>query len=131
MMTKSPIAGPIFNQDSSEFFFTHTADEISGEAVDAYIDRLAHAGVGTFVSCGNAMRANYASEVWERDWHGYDPEGSDDQPVLKHIPVEQVRTFRQRLDSAKRLADKGVDFHASFRALSPPWIGCLDDHADE
>lgn len=112
MMTKSPIAGPIFNQDSSEFFFTHTADEISGEAVDAYIDRLAHAGVGTFVSCGNAMRANYASEVWERDWHGYDPEGSDDQPVLKHIPVEQVRTFRQRLDSAKRLADMGVDFHA-------------------
>lgn len=44
------IAGPIFNQDSTEFCYTHSADVVSGEAVDAYIDRLAQAGVRTFVS---------------------------------------------------------------------------------
>ncbi len=111
-----PIAGPIFNQDSTEFFYTHSADIVSAEAVDAYIDRLAQAGVKTFVSCGNAQRANYASEVWESDWHGYDSDGPDDQPVLKHVLPEQVAPFRRRIDSAKRLADLGVDFHE--RALA-------------
>lgn len=110
------IAGPIFNQDSTEFFYTHSADEVSGEAVDAYIDRLKQAGVATFVSCGNAQRANYASEVWETDWHGYDPEGPDDQPVLRHLNGPIVAAFRKRIDSAKRLADLGVDFHE--RALA-------------
>lgn len=116
MINLPQINGPIYNQDSSEFFFTHSAEQVSGEAVDAYIDRLAVAGVGTFASCGNAQRANYASEVWERDWHGYDPEGPDDQPVLKHALKEQIVPFRHRLDSAKRLAEMGVDFHQ--RALA-------------
>lgn len=109
-------AGPIFNQDSTEFFYTYSADEMSGETVDAYIDRLKKAGVATFVSCGNAQRANYASEVWESDWHGYDSEGPDDQPVLKHALKEQIKPFRRRLDSAKRLSEMGVDFHE--RALA-------------
>ena len=39
------IAGPIFNQDSTEFFFVRTADQMSGETVDAYIDDLARFGV--------------------------------------------------------------------------------------
>jgi len=108
--------GPIFNQDSTEFYYTHSAEVVSGEAVDAYIDRLAQAGVGTFVSCGNAQRANYASKVWESDWHGYDPDGPDDQPVLRHALKGQISPFRHRLDSAKRLADMGVDFHE--RALA-------------
>ena len=116
MNTIPRIAGPIFNQDSTEFFYTHAADVVSGEAVDAYIDRLNQAGVGTFVSCGNAQRANYASEVWESDWHGYDPEGPDDQPVLRHLKGPIVGAFRKRMDSAKRLADLGVDFHE--RALA-------------
>lgn len=52
------IVGPIFNQDSTEFFFVRTADQMSGETVDAYIDELARAGVGAFFSDVNAMRAN-------------------------------------------------------------------------
>jgi hypothetical protein len=103
--------GPIFNQDSTEFFYTHTPDQISGEAVDAWVDSLAEAGVGTLVSNTCAMRANYASRVWEPDWHGYDPDGPDDQPVLKHLPPESIAGTRRRLDSAKRLADMGINFH--------------------
>lgn len=115
--TKNPrIAGPIFNQDSTEFYFVRTADQMSGETVDAYIDDLARAGIGAFFSDVNAMRANYASKVWETDWHGYDPQGPDDQPVLRHLPAASIAPTRRRLDSAKRLADLGVNFHQ--RALT-------------
>jgi len=110
------IAGPIFNQDSTEFYFVRTADQMSGETVDAYIDDLARAGIGAFFSNVNAMRANYASKVWETDWHGYDPAGPDDQPVLRHLPTASIAPTRRRLDSAKRLADLGVNFHQ--RALA-------------
>lgn len=110
------IAGPIFNQDSTEFFFVRTADQMSGETVDAYIDDLARSGIGAFFSDVNAMRANYASKVWETDWHGYDPKGPDDQPVLRHLPAASIPPTRRRLDSAKRLADRGINFHQ--RALA-------------
>ena len=60
-----PWQGPLFNQDSTEFFYTNRPEEISGELIDQYIDLLAHAGIGAFVSCVNAQRANYASQVWE------------------------------------------------------------------
>lgn len=110
------IAGPIFNQDSTEFYFVRTADQMSGETVDAYIDDLARAGIGAFFSNVNAMRANYASKVWETDWHGYDPAGPNDQPVLRHLPAASIAPTRRRLDSAKRLADLGVNFHQ--RALA-------------
>lgn len=115
--TQNPrIVGPIFNQDSTEFFFVRTADQMSGETVDAYIDELARAGVGAFFSDVNAMRANYASKVWETDWHGYDPKGPDDQPVLRHLPAASIAPTRRRLDAAKRLADLGINFHE--RALA-------------
>lgn len=110
------IAGPIFNQDSTEFYFVRTPDQMSGETVDAYIDDLARAGVGAYFSNVNAQRANYASKVWETDWHGYDPAGPDDQPVLRHLAPASIAPTRQRLDSAKRLADLGINFHQ--RALA-------------
>lgn len=103
--------GPIFNQDSTEFFYTHTPNQISGEAVDAWVDGLAEAGVGTLVSNTCAMRANYASQVWEPDWQGYDPNGPDDQPVLRYLPKESIPGTRRRLDSAKKLADLDINFH--------------------
>ncbi|MCF7760421.1 MAG: hypothetical protein K9M98_07955 [Cephaloticoccus sp.] len=116
MSNQTSLRGPIFNQDSTEFFFTHGPDEVSAAAVDAYIDQLAAAGIGTFISCLNAMKANFASKVWETDWHGYDPKGPDDQPVLHQLPAAAIPGTRKRLDSAKHLAESGVDFHS--RALA-------------
>ncbi len=115
-MQSNHIKGPIFNQDSTDFFFVRSCDQMSGEAVDAYIDDLHCAGIGTFFSCVNAMRANYASQVWETDWHGYDPDGPDDQPVLRCLPAKAIPPTRRRLDAAKRLADLGINFHE--RALA-------------
>jgi hypothetical protein len=103
--------GPVFNQDTTQFFFERSASEISARQVDDYIDQLADSGVRTFVSNVNAMRANYPSRVWETDWTGYDPKGPDDQPILCHLSPAGVATTRRRLDSAKRLADLGVNFH--------------------
>jgi hypothetical protein len=108
--------GPVFNQDNTNFFFDHSAREMSGAAVDAYIDQLAESGVRTFVSCVNAMRANYASRVWETDWQGYDPRGPDSQPILSHLAPQAVGPTRRRLESAMRLAALGVNFHQ--RALA-------------
>lgn len=112
----SKIAGPIFNQDSTDFFYSRTPAEMSAKSVHDYIDRLARAGVGTFVSCGNAMKANFATKVWEPEWSGYDPQGPDDQPVLKHLPAASIAGTRNRLDAVKRLADQGVDFHTEALA---------------
>lgn len=113
------VAGPVCNQDSTQFFFDYRAAEMSGELVDAYIDQLADAGIRTFVSCVNAQRTNYPSKVWEHDWDGYDSAGPDDQPVLRYLAASGpagIAATRGRLDSAKRLADLGINFHA--RALA-------------
>jgi hypothetical protein len=119
------LRGPLFNQDSTEFFYTHTADQMSAESIDAWVDSLADAGVGTLFSNTNAMRANYASKVWETDWHGYDPAGPDDQPVLRYLPADDIPGTRRRLDSAKRLADLGIDFHEqAFARCRQHGIGC-------
>ncbi|MFI5335347.1 MAG: hypothetical protein ACHQ5A_01080 [Opitutales bacterium] len=106
------LTGPIFNQDSTDFFFNRPRAEMNGPGVDAFIDRYAQAGAGTFLSCGNAMKANFRSGVWESDWTGYDPAGPDDQPVLRDLSAASVAPTRQRLDAAKHLADLGINFHA-------------------
>ena len=105
------LRGPIFNQDDSEFFSTRDPSEVTGEAVDAWVDGLAAAGVGTLVSCVCAMRTNYASRAWEPRWTGYDPQGPDDQPVLAHLPRESVPGVRTWLESEMRLAELGINFH--------------------
>ncbi len=107
----SALKGPILNHDSTAFFVAYNADQMSGALVDDWVDSLAAAGAGVMMSNINAMRANYASKVWEPDWHGYDPGGPDDQPVLKHLPRDVVALTRRRLESAKKLADLDINFH--------------------
>jgi hypothetical protein len=110
------LKGPLFNQDSTDFFYARTPADMSVQSIHDYIDRLAGAGVGTFISCGNAMKANFATQVWEPEWSGYDPAGPDDQPILQHLPAASIPGTRNRLDAAKRLADQGIDFHTEALA---------------
>jgi hypothetical protein len=117
--------GPLFNQDSTEFFYTRTADQVSGEAVDAWVDSLAEAGVGALFSNVGAMRANYASKAWEPDWHGYDPKGPDDQSVLRYDVENGAAGTRRRLDAQMRLAALGINFHErAFARCKGHGIGC-------
>jgi hypothetical protein len=108
---KLSLKGPILNHDSTAFFVAYSADQMSAALVDEWVDSLATAGVGVLMSNVNAMRANYASKVWEPDWFGYDPAAGDDQAVLKYLPKDGVPLTRKRLDSAKKLADLGINFH--------------------
>jgi len=107
----TPLKGPIFNQDDSEFFSVRPPSEMTGEAVDAWVDSLAAAGVGTLMSCVCAARADYASRAWEPRWLGYDPQGPDDQPVLAHLPKDSIKATRRWIESEKALADAGINFH--------------------
>src|SRR6185369_14536498 len=78
--TQKPTSkGPNLNHDSTAFFVAYSADQMSAALVDEWVDSLATAGVGVLMSNVNAMRANYASKVWEPDWFGYDPAAGDDQ----------------------------------------------------
>ncbi len=119
--------GPIFNQDDSEFCATRRPDQVSGEAVDAWVDGLAEAGVGTLITCVGAMTTNYASRVWEPRWARYDPAGPDDQPVLRHLPPGRIAGTRRWLESERRLAELGINFHARAAARArqrgvSPWV---------
>ena len=107
----TPLKGPIFNQDDSEFFMVRPPAEMTGESVDAWVDSLAAAGIGTLMSCVCAARANYASRAWEPRWTGYDPKGPDDQPVLAHMPKDGIKAVRRWLESEKALAEAGINFH--------------------
>src|SRR5437868_5237853 len=106
---KVPLRGPILNHDSTAFFVAYSAAQMSAALVDDWVDSLAAAGVGVMMSNINAMRANYASKVWEPDWFGYDPNAGDDQQVLKYLPKDVIPLTRKRLDSAKKLADLGIN----------------------
>jgi hypothetical protein len=124
---RSFLKGPILNHDSTAFFVAYSADQMNGALVDGWVDSLTEAGVGVMMSNINAMRANYASKVWEPDWQGYDPAAGDDQPVLKHLPKDVIPVTRKRLESARKLADLGINFHQ--RAIArcrqrgmPAWI---------
>jgi len=117
--------GVFFNQDSTEFFYTHAAEEMSGELIEAWVDRLAEAGVGVLVSNVNAMRTNYPSRVWETDWEGYNPAAGDDQPLLRHYTPQEAAIARRRLEAQKRLAELGINFHErAFARCRQHQIGC-------
>lgn len=106
-----------YNEDSTDFFYhgDHTGG-VGGAHLDAYIDRIASAGVTTFLCNTNARRTNYASDVWTPTWEGFDPEGPDDQPYLAGIsedgqPVD-VSGWRRLATNMLALHEEGVDYPA-------------------
>ena len=76
------------------------------------MDSLAAAGVAALFSNPSGQRTNYASQVREPYWLGYDPAGPDDQPFFDGYPKERLPTIRPLLDSMIRLDQLGIDFHA-------------------
>jgi len=110
------LKGLFFNQDCTDFFYSRGPEQMNSEAVDAFVDRLASLGVTALLVNTNAQRTNYASEVWEPLWTGYDPTGPDDQPVLKHQPAEGVAAMRRLLNNMLALVAKDVDYPARMIA---------------
>lgn len=121
--------GLMYNQDSTDFFFTHVVKEgvDGGAMLDAYLDLIAEAGVKTFMCNTNARETNYRSGVWQSFWEGYDPAGPDDQEFLKTIPEGERAGWRRMVHSMWTLDHQGVDYPARviercrLRGMSP-WI---------
>ncbi len=120
-----------YNQDCTDFFFTarHAAGE-GGAALDNFVDRLAAARIDVLVCNTNAQLVNYASQVWQTFWDGYDPDGPDDQPLLAPLHArdpEAARAWRRLIGNMWHLWAEGVDYPGRLlercrrRGLSP-WI---------
>ena len=117
------IQGLLFNEDCSDFFFTHAPEEVTGENLDAYIDHLADAGVSGLFCNVNAQRTNYDSKVWESFWHNLDPDGPDDQPRLRNVLREEVAVYRKQFSSFLTLHERGIDYPARVIELGVASVG--------
>lgn len=89
----------------------NAVEDMGADLVDRYIDQLAEAGIGTFVSCGNGQRTNYPSKVWQTEWEGYAPDGPDDQPMLGASSELAAAMNRQRMENLYKFGQAEEDFH--------------------
>ena len=113
------MTGLMYNEDFGRFIFLPRED-VRKEVIDAYVDRLAAAGVTHGLICTCARRTNYASEVWEAIWDGYDPEGPDDQPFLRgyagYHDAGRLQQHRREMDTVLEWGRQGIDVPASWLA---------------
>ena len=101
----------IYNEDSNNLAAFHPDhDRLSGEVVDERVDTVAGLGVTRFALCVNDMRTNYASEVWESYWDGFDPESPDDQEFFHGCRPDVIRAIRPWLADSAGLAGMGIDY---------------------
>jgi hypothetical protein len=121
-----------YNEDSTDFFYhgDHTGGR-GGANLDAFVDRIASAGVTTYLCNTNASRANYDSAVWTSTWEGFDPQGPDHQPYLAGLAADgqpvDVSGWRRLVTNTLALHEQGIDYPAHtiercrLRGMSP-WI---------
>lgn len=128
MARHAKLKGLLHNEDCTNFFYYQDfPDGKAGEIVDRYVDVLADAGVSVLICNTNARRVNYRSKVWESFWDGYDPAGSDDQPLLAPVPKERRTSYRKLVGNMYEVYRQGVDYPARViqrcRARKiEPWI---------
>ena len=131
----------MYNEDFGRFIFLPRED-VRKETIDAYVDRLADAGVTHGLICTCARRTNYASEVWESIWDGYDPDGPDEQPFLRgftgYPDPARVQQIRREMDTVLAWHRQGIDVPGRWiercrqRGISP-WVSLRmnDVHGNE
>ena len=120
-------SGISLNEDSSHYFGTRSGQDLSGQAVDSWVDQYAGTQVRELFLCPNCMRTSYASEVWEPIWTGYDPASGDDQPLLASTPEAGHEAARGWIHTAWLLHQKGIDPYARWIARCrqvgiSPWL---------
>jgi hypothetical protein len=103
------LSGISINLDSTCFFHTRSAAEMTEAGVDAFCRAYAGAHVRELLFNVNAQRTAYASQVWEPRWEGSPP---GDGPTAANMRL---------------LHDRGIDPYARWlrgaRALGiSPWI---------
>ena len=102
------------NEDN-DHYFKLSSSLMTKEALEAYVDDLAHGRVTHFFMCPQGQRASFDSKAWEPIWAGLND------------PDNKGRTNNIWCVNAKKLRDAGIDPYATWtarcreKAISP-WI---------
>lgn len=115
------------NEDNSHYFFTRAGEKLDAEKVASFIDQYAGTQVREILLSPNSQRTSFASKVWDPIWKDYDPNGPDDQPLLKSTPAESRAGARKWVHTAWQLAQQGIDPYALWIARArrhglSPWV---------
>ena len=108
-------AGLILNEDSSHFFTSRSAQEMTREQLLALVDQYAGTQVTHLFLNPNSQRTSYRSQVWDPIWeHGKQNPPADDGG--KHWCA-----------NARRLDEQGLDPYAIWTARAyekgiSPWL---------
>lgn len=113
------VAGPsgiVINEDDSHFYGSRTPEQMTQEGLLAFVDQYAGTQVSHLFLCPNAMKASFASKVFDPIWR---VEG-------REIPTNEpfARTW---IDNARLLNERGLDPYAVWIARSrekgiSPWL---------
>jgi hypothetical protein len=115
------------NEDNSHYFFTRAGQTFTPESVASFVDQYAGTQVRELLLSANSQRTSFASKVWDPIWKGYDPRGSDDQPLFASTPPESRASARKWVHTAWQLHSQGIDPYTLWirRAREKnlkPWI---------
>lgn len=97
------------NEDNSHWFFTRAGKELSEESVASFVDQYAGTQVQELILSANSQRTSFDSKVWDPIWKGYDPDGSDEQPLFKSTAPESRPVARKWVHTAWSLAERKID----------------------
>ncbi|HPC15320.1 MAG TPA: hypothetical protein P5318_04040 [Candidatus Hydrogenedentes bacterium] len=108
--------GLIINEDDSHFFGSRTADQMTREGLIAFVDQYAGTKVSHLFLCPNAMKASFASKVFDPIWHVDGREIPDNEPFA-----------RRWIENARLLDERGLDPYAIWIARCrekgiSPWL---------
>ncbi|MBI3119452.1 MAG: right-handed parallel beta-helix repeat-containing protein, partial [Candidatus Hydrogenedentes bacterium] len=110
-----PKYGVIINEDNSHFFGSRTAEEMSLEGLQAFVDQYANTQVTHLFLNPNAMRASYDSAVRDVIWE------------VGNQVVPDLEVARKWVENARLLHERGLDPYAVWIARCreqgiSPWL---------
>ncbi len=119
--------GLSFNEDNSHFFSTRAGQKLDADTVSGFMDQYAGTQVREMILSANSMRTSFDSKVWDPIWKGYDPQGPDDQPLLRSTPAAARAGARKWIHTAWQLHQQGLDPYTLWIARArrhglSPWI---------
>ena len=97
------------NEDNSHWFSTRAGQALTPEFVSSFVDQYAGTQIRELILSANSQRTSFASEVWYPIWKGYQPDGPDDQPLLRSTPEAGRAGARRWIHTAWELAEKKID----------------------
>lgn len=108
--------GLVINEDNSHFFMSRSAEDMTQEGLNAWVDQYANTTVTHLFLCPNSMKASYRSQVWDAIW---DVDGQ--------VVPEGEEVPKRWIENARLLHERNLDPYAVWIARCrekgiSPWI---------